>query len=107
MSTTGLTPASPDKSFDAFGFVARFAPLVFPAGPDGDLSYALSRVPLVDQSLRRHASGVDHPGLGDGMTFVILTAGIDLSVGSLLAFAGLVAARADVRTVSRWAECGG
>ena len=26
------------------------------------------------------------------MTFVILTAGIDLSVGSLLAFAGLVAA---------------
>ena len=27
-----------------------------------------------------------------GMTFVILTAGIDLSIGSLLAFAGLVAA---------------
>ena len=30
--------------------------------------------------------------LAIGMTFVILTAGIDLSVGSLLAFAGLVAA---------------
>ena len=30
--------------------------------------------------------------LAVGMTFVILTAGIDLSVGSLLAFAGLVAA---------------
>ena len=27
-----------------------------------------------------------------GMTFVILTAGIDLSIGSLLAFAGLAAA---------------
>src|SRR6202012_1326289 len=30
--------------------------------------------------------------LAVGMTFVILTAGIDLSVGSLLGFAGLVAA---------------
>ena len=30
--------------------------------------------------------------LAIGMTFVILTAGIDLSVGSLLALAGLVAA---------------
>ena len=30
--------------------------------------------------------------LAVGMTFVILTAGIDLSVGSLLAFAGLVGA---------------
>ena len=30
--------------------------------------------------------------LAIGMTFVILTAGIDLSVGSLVAFAGLVAA---------------
>jgi inositol transport system permease protein len=30
--------------------------------------------------------------LAIGMTFVILTAGIDLSIGSLLAFAGLVAA---------------
>ncbi len=35
--------------------------------------------------------------LAIGMTFVILTAGIDLSVGSLLAFAGLVAAAVSPR----------
>jgi ribose transport system permease protein len=32
--------------------------------------------------------------LGTGMTYVIITAGIDLSVGSVLVFAGVVAARA-------------
>lgn len=35
--------------------------------------------------------------LAVGMTFVILTAGIDLSVGSVLAFAGMVAAYSEVR----------
>ena len=54
--------------------------------------------------------------LAIGMTFVILTGGIDLSVGSLLAFAGLVAAaiakggmqdasrsaRASPATAGRW-----
>src|ERR1700753_2289684 len=32
--------------------------------------------------------------LGTGMTYVIITAGIDLSVGSVLVFSGVVAARA-------------
>ncbi len=38
--------------------------------------------------------------LAVGMTFVILTAGIDLSIGSLLAFAGLVAAAVDKGGIS-------
>jgi len=42
--------------------------------------------------------------LAVGMTFVILTGGIDLSVGSLLAFAGLVAAA--VAKGSNWRDVG-
>ena len=35
--------------------------------------------------------------LAVGMTFVIITAGIDLSVGSVLVFSGVVSAKADER----------
>ena len=42
--------------------------------------------------------------LAAGMTFVILTGGIDLSVGSVLAFAGLVAAA--VAKGSNWRDVG-
>src|ERR687893_869092 len=42
--------------------------------------------------------------LAVGMTFVILTGGIDLSVGSVLAFAGLVAAA--VAKGSNWRDVG-
>ncbi|MCA3556315.1 ABC transporter permease [Aestuariivirga sp.] len=80
------------RNFDAFTFLARFAPLIFLLLLM--LVFALleprflSSVNLFNVMRQVSIIGL----LAIGMTFVILTAGIDLSVGSLLAFAGLVAA---------------
>jgi len=82
----------PDGGFDAFSFLARFAPLIFLLLLM--LVFAimeprfLSSVNLFNVMRQVSITGL----LAIGMTFVILTAGIDLSIGSLLAFAGLVAA---------------
>jgi inositol transport system permease protein len=80
-----------DNGF-AFSFLARFAPLIFLLLLM--LVFAimeprfLSSVNLFNVMRQVSITGL----LAIGMTFVILTAGIDLSIGSLLAFAGLVAA---------------
>ena len=78
--------------WDFFGFAARFAPLIF-------LIFLMAVFAVVEPrfmsqiNLFNIARQVSVTGLlAIGMTFVILTAGIDLSIGSLLAFAGLVAA---------------
>ena len=82
----------PGPGFDAFTFLARFAPLIFLLLLM--LVFAimeprfLSSVNLFNVMRQVSITGL----LAIGMTFVILTAGIDLSIGSLLAFAGLVAA---------------
>lgn len=82
----------PDGGFDAFSFLAKFAPLIFLLLLM--LVFAimeprfLSSVNLFNVMRQVSITGL----LAIGMTFVILTAGIDLSIGSLLAFAGLVAA---------------
>ena len=82
----------PGQGFDAFTFLARFAPLIFLLLLM--LVFAimeprfLSSVNLFNVMRQVSITGL----LAIGMTFVILTAGIDLSIGSLLAFAGLVAA---------------
>ncbi len=92
MSTTGLPPSTRDTSFDAFGFIARFAPLIFLLVLMAIFAIMeprfLSSINLFNVMRQVSITGL----LAIGMTFVILTAGIDLSVGSLLAFAGLVAA---------------
>ena len=81
--TRGSTPSR---------FLARFAPLIFLLLLM--LVFAileprfLSSVNLFNVMRQVSITGL----LAIGMTFVILTAGIDLSIGSLLAFAGLVAA---------------
>ena len=81
-----------DRRVDIFGFVARFAPLLFLIVLM--ILFAaiqprfLSQINLFNVMRQVSITGL----LAVGMTFVILTAGIDLSVGSLLAFAGLVAA---------------
>jgi inositol transport system permease protein len=77
---------------DAFGLLARFAPLIFLVILMGVFAIAEPRFlnPLNLFNVMRQVS--IYGLLAIGMTFVILTAGIDLSVGSLLAFAGLVAA---------------
>jgi ribose/xylose/arabinose/galactoside ABC-type transport system permease subunit len=77
---------------DLFGFLARFAPLIFlivlmMAFAVGEPRFL---TPLNLFNVMRQVS--IYGLLAIGMTFVILTAGIDLSIGSLLAFAGLVAA---------------
>ena len=84
--------AAEDKGVDVFGFVARFAPTLFLIVLM--LLFAimqprfLSEINLFNVMRQVSITGL----LAVGMTFVILTAGIDLSVGSLLAFAGLVGA---------------
>ncbi len=89
---TDLTTSRPNQGFDAFTFLARFAPLIFLLLSHADLRHHGAALPLLDQPVQRHAAGLDHRAPRHRMTFVILTAGIDLSIGSLLAFAGLVAA---------------
>ena len=84
--------AAEDRGVDVFGFIARFAPTLFLVALM--LLFAiieprfLSQINLFNVMRQVSITGL----LAVGMTFVILTAGIDLSVGSLLAFAGLVAA---------------
>jgi inositol transport system permease protein len=86
------SPAAAPARIDLFGFLARFAPLIFlmvlMAGFAMMEPRFLSSINLFN--IMRQVSIVGL--LAIGMTFVILTAGIDLSIGSLLAFAGLVAA---------------
>jgi ribose/xylose/arabinose/galactoside ABC-type transport system permease subunit len=86
------TTEAPGAGFDPFTFLARFAPLLFLIILM--LIFALieprfmTSVNLFNVMRQVSITGL----LAIGMTFVILTAGIDLSIGSLLAFAGLVAA---------------
>jgi ribose/xylose/arabinose/galactoside ABC-type transport system permease subunit len=78
--------------FDWFGVLARFAPLIFLIALMIIFAVLeprfMSSINLFNVMRQVSITGL----LAIGMTFVILTAGIDLSIGSLLAFAGLVAA---------------
>src|SRR5262252_2378718 len=77
---------------DVIGLLARFAPLIFLILLMAGFAIGEPRflTPLNLFNILRQVS--IYGLLAIGMTFVILTAGIDLSIGSLLAFAGLVAA---------------
>ena len=87
-----MASTSTDKGFDTFSFLARFAPLIFLLLLMAVLTILEPRF-LAPFNLFNVMRQVSITGLlAIGMTFVILTAGIDLSVGSLLALAGLVAA---------------
>lgn len=92
MSMTGRSDDTKGQSFDAFGFLARFAPLIFLVLLMALFAILeprfLSSINLFNIMRQISITGL----LAIGMTFVILTAGIDLSIGSLVAFAGLVAA---------------
>src|SRR5438132_11359394 len=84
-------PQAPVK-IDVIGILARFAPLIFLILLMAGFAVAEPRflTPLNLFNILRQVS--IYGLLAVGMTFVILTAGIDLSIGSLVAFAGLVAA---------------
>ena len=89
---TSLPARTESKGIDVFGLLARFAPLIFLIALMVLFALIqprfLSSINLFNVMRQVSITGL----LAVGMTFVILTAGIDLSVGSLLAFAGLVAA---------------
>ncbi len=92
MADVGHTESTGTARFDVIGFLARFAPLIFlivlmAAFAIGEPRF-LSPFNLLNVMRQVSIVGL----LAVGMTFVILTAGIDLSVGSLLAFSGIVAA---------------
>src|SRR5208337_3084877 len=92
MTEARIAEPGEGKGFDVFGFVARFAPTLFLIALMV-LFAAIEPRFLSSINLFNVMRQVSITGLmAVGMTFVILTAGIDLSVGSLLAFAGLVAA---------------
>ncbi len=84
--------ASPKPAFDVYGLLATYAPLIFLLVLMGVFAALDPRFlnPLNLFNVMRQVSifGI----LAIGMTFVILTRGIDLSVGSVVAFAGLAAA---------------
>src|ERR1700720_754357 len=77
---------------DLIGYLARFAPLIFLIVLMACFAVFEPRflTPLNLFNILRQVS--IYGLLAVGMTFVILTAGIDLSIGSLVAFAGLAAA---------------
>ena len=84
--------ASAQTKTDVFSLLARFAPLLFLIVLIAGFAIFEPRflTPLNLFNILRQVS--IYGLLAIGMTFVILTAGIDLSIGSLVAFAGLVAA---------------
>lgn len=92
MSDSKALARSEDRGLDFFGFVAKFAPLIFLITLMVLFALLqprfLSSINLFNVMRQVSITGL----LAIGMTFVILTAGIDLSIGSLVAFAGLVAA---------------
>ena len=92
MTEARRAEAGEGTGFDVFGFIARFAPTLFLIALMALFAILeprfMSQINLFNVMRQVSITGL----LAVGMTFVILTAGIDLSVGSLVAFAGLVAA---------------
>ena len=92
MSEARQTAVPGSGGVDLFGLLAKFAPLLFLILLMAVFAILeprfLSSINLFNVMRQVSITGL----LAIGMTFVILTAGIDLSIGSLLAFAGLVAA---------------
>ncbi len=92
MIQNALSDVQAPAKTDVVGFLARFAPLIFLIVLMAAFAIGEPRflTPLNLFNILRQVS--IYGLLAVGMTFVILTAGIDLSIGSLVAFAGLVAA---------------
>lgn len=86
------TIATPQREFNLADFASQFAPVIF-------LVVLMAIFSILEPNFLRPLNlfnvmrQISITGLiAIGMTFVILTGGIDLSVGSLLALAGIVAA---------------
>jgi ribose/xylose/arabinose/galactoside ABC-type transport system permease subunit len=92
MTIVKAAEPSDARGVDVFGLFARFAPTIFLLVLMAMFAIAeprfLSWINLFNVMRQVSITGL----LAIGMTFVILTAGIDLSIGSLVALCGLVAA---------------
>ena len=89
---SGRAVARAPRLLDPVELLGRFAPLVFLLVLVVVLSILEPRF-LTDRNLLNVMRQISFIGiLAVGMTFVILTAGIDLSVGAILAFTGIVCA---------------
>jgi inositol transport system permease protein len=92
MTIVKAAEPSDARGVDVFGFIARFAPTIFLLVLMAMFAIIeprfLSSINLFNVMRQVSITGL----LAIGMTFVILTAGIDLSIGSLVALCGLVAA---------------
>jgi inositol transport system permease protein len=88
----GARSGAAGGGLDVFGLMAKFAPLIFLLVLMAAFAILSPRflTPLNLFNVMRQVS--IYGLLAVGMTFVILTRGIDLSVGSLVALAGLMAA---------------
>jgi len=95
MSPAPVAAQTEDKrSVDLAGVLGRFAPVIFLLLVMAFFSFFESGF-RTTTNLLNIVRAVSFFGiLAVGMTFVILTAGIDLSVGSMMAFCGIVAASA-------------
>lgn len=93
MSTSAAqATVSPKRDISFIDLLGRFAPLIFLLGLVAVLSY-LEPGFRTERNIMNVLRQVSIIGiLAVGMTFVILTAGIDLSVGSMVAFTGIVCA---------------
>lgn len=93
MSTSVATErAEPKREISFIDLLGRFAPLIFLLGLIVVLSF-LEPGFRTERNIMNVLRQVSIIGiLAVGMTFVILTAGIDLSVGSMVAFTGIVCA---------------
>ncbi|MDQ2683366.1 MAG: ABC transporter permease [Chloroflexota bacterium] len=93
-SASAAAPAEQQRSVDVASLLGKFAPIIFLLLVMAFFSYMepgfRTRTNLLNIVRAVSFFGI----LGVGMTFVILTAGIDLSVGSALAFCGIVCASA-------------
>lgn len=93
MSDTATAPAEQERQgFNTSDLLGRIAPLLFLLVLIAVLSY-LEPGFRTERNMFNVLRQVSIIGImAVGMTFVILTAGIDLSVGSMLAFCGMMAA---------------
>ncbi|MCB8838970.1 ABC transporter permease [Aurantimonas sp. VKM B-3413] len=91
-ATSPAAPKAPERRFDAIQFIATYAAPLFLIALVAVFAIIEPRF-LYPLNVFNVLRQVSISGLiAIGMTFVILTAGIDLSVGSLMALAGLVCA---------------
>lgn len=93
MATSAASTAAQQKrDLSIIDLLGRFAPLIFLLGLIAVLSF-LEPGFRTERNIMNVLRQVSIIGiLAVGMTFVILTAGIDLSVGSMVAFTGIVCA---------------